>query len=238
LFFEIFLNRMSGYAFQFRLIYAQSNLQKISQPKQGEAMSYLNARRFCSLATVLLGLQCYAEGISGTGGTETPQSGPPVDPLPTGCEFIGGRNRDTGAGPHKVSQGPPGSYANAVAEVPIGRMRIVRFLYLFNGLKKFVPTDFTGDFKISSTEVTVFEGSSTDKRKASVVKFTDGTGKVMLPVTAVLEGPKAFQNLWAIQLKSTGVQIDPPKPVQPWTITILCRMPVTVTEPALPTLTR
>jgi hypothetical protein len=128
--------------------------------------------------------------------------------------------------------------ARAVADAPLGRMRTVRFLYQFAGVQKFVPADFTGDFKISSTVVTVFEGPSTDKRKASVVKFTDGTGNVMLPVTAVVEGPKAFQNLWAIQLKSTGLHIDLPKPTRSLTLTILCPMPIKVTEPALPTLTR
>jgi hypothetical protein len=120
--------------------------------------------------------------------------------------------------------------------VPFGRWRTVRFLYQFSGLQKFVPADLTGDFNITSTEVTVFEGPSTDKRKASVVKFTDGTGNVMLPVTAVVEGPGAFQNLWAIQLKSTGRYIDPTKPVRPLTLTILCPMPVKVTEPIMPTL--
>jgi hypothetical protein len=150
---------------------------------------------------------------------------------------VGQQPWDFGGHGHTVSQMEIPN-ASAVAEAPFGRWRTVRFLYHFSVLQKFVPADIAGDFKITSTEVTVFEGPSIDKRKASVAKFTDGTGNVMLPVTAVAEGPKAFQNLWAIQLKSSGLHIDPPKPVSPLTLTILCPMPIKVTEPALPTLTR
>lgn len=206
-----------------------------------------------AIAIFALCLRCHAVGLEGApGGTPT---APPTDPLPIGCEFMyqvipGG----TPPSHPIVSQILAAPYSSAVAEQPIKDWRKVRFTYNFSGLQNILPPgSFGGSFHIQSTQVTVFEGPSTDYPKASNITYTDHAGYVSLAKNVVerqathkMKKPFPnkqesmdkgyFQNQWAIQLTSRGTLIDPAAPPRPTVVQILCAMPVT-TSP-VPTLTQ
>ncbi len=193
---------------------------------------------FVSAVVIFVLSGCHPHGLEGTSDDPASSTQPPANPLPEGCEFeVGSIPSYTPPHPtvsqkHIPHAGP--SHANVVADAPVGRLRRVSFSYYFSGLQNVVPPNFNGSFKISSTQVTVFEGPTVAYGQASSITFNDGTGNVMLADTSVTEGPNAFQDLWTIRVESTGSRgSDATQTPQPVKVVFLCA--VLVDEPAPPT---
>jgi hypothetical protein len=162
----------------------------------------------------------------------------PINQPPMGCRFPEMIILDYVPPRHTVSQklalAPPPF--NAVADAPLGPRRTVRFDYHFSGLQDVLQPNTAGSFKISSTEVTVFEGTSFSARKASVAKFLNHSGKVDVSASLTKSSleHRPFQDQWLIRVTSKGMLHDAQNQVRPATVTFLCDMPINDTPSPSP----
>lgn len=193
-----------------------------------------------SAATILvISLQCHSADL--VAAQEVLSTDAPVNPPPIGCRFPEVSIPDNGKPPREtVSQKLAPPPFNALADAPLGPTRRVSFSYAFSGLQDVLPPNTAGSFKISSTEVTVFEGTSFSAAKASVVKFKAHAGKLDVSASRTSNAFEhmPFHNQWLIRVTSKGKLHDADKPVRPATVTFLCDMPINDTPSPVPTLTQ
>jgi hypothetical protein len=199
-----------------------------------------------AIAIFVLNAPCHAIGLEEGKGDPASNTPPPTIPLPEGCYFehdwvmLDGIPSNHPVAqkhiPHADPSHASASYANAVADAPVGRRRSVSFSYHFSGLQNAIPANLDGSFKFVSTHVTVFEGPTVYYGKASSIKYKDGSGNAMLPTTSVTEGPKTFQDLWTIRVESSFAHNkDKDKKTKPIKVSFLCALPITVTSTPVPT---
>lgn len=195
-------------------------------------------RPLSAAAILLIGFQCHAADL--VAAQEVQATDTLINPLPMGCRYPEVSIPDY-VPPHRpLTQKPAPPPFNAMADKPVGPTRRVSFSYHFSGLQDIPPTYLPGSFKISSTVVTVFEGTSLNAAKASVATFRhrngNADGSASLTKSSVEHRP--FQDRWVIRVMSKGKWHDAAGPVRPATVTFLCDMPINDTASPTPTLTQ